>query len=52
MNIYIRLQKTGLLVYISWKFSINISRVRNERQRATERVKSRITALECERDPS
>ena len=44
----IRLRKTGRHVYLFWKAIANILRVGNERQRATERVKYRITALEDE----
>ena len=40
-----------MLTYL-WKAIANIRRVANERQRTTERVKSRITALEDEKDPS
>ena len=40
-----------MLTYL-WKAIANIRRVANERQRTAERVKSRITALEDERDPS
>ena len=40
-----------MLTYL-WKAIANIRRVANERQRTTERVKSRITDLEYERDPS
>ena len=40
-----------MLTYLG-KAIANIRRVANDRQRTTERVKSRITALEYERDPS